>query len=133
MPRFTCFLTGPFPLRIGLRILKLAQKGLADGRYYRGTFQVISDLIFDSEERNTLIEDVQIQKLILSIFGEAENFLGRSIEYRCRQAQVCARELEDFVRGIPYQMNDLAYTSSFYGEVVSFGNSALLIARGSLP
>lgn len=115
-------------MEVNLRILESAWKGISYGRYYEDTFNIISDLIFNSE-RNVLVEDKRFQELIDSIFQETANFLSRNVEYGSSQVQLCAKELEDFMGGISNQMDNIVYRSSFYDRIVLFGDSALLVAR----
>lgn len=75
------------------------------------------------------VEDKRFQESIDFIFQETVNFLGHDVEYRSSHVQLCAKELEDFMGRIPYQMDNIGYASSFYDRVVLLGNSALLVAR----
>jgi hypothetical protein len=120
-------------LQVNLGLLESARKGISYGRYYEGTFNIISDLIFDSEERYVLVEDRRVQESIDCIFQETEKLLGHGVEFRPPQVQLCAKELEYFMGGIPYRMGNIVYASSFYDRIISFGNSLLLVARGTLP
>lgn len=116
-------------MEVNLRILESAWKGISCGRYYGETFNIISDLIFNSEERNVFVEDKRFQESIDSIFQETVNFFGHDVEYRSSQVQLCAKELEDFMGGISNQMDNIVYRSSFYDRIVLLGDSALLVAR----